>query len=91
MAGSFLIFSYLSIYCTVRQKSSYILDLMLNFPLAHLLLLLLFIIFQFSLTAGFDAAAAAAAGGGEGGIEGEREGRNFIHSVFSSIRPDIND
>lgn len=57
---------------------------MLNFPLA-LLLLLLFIIFQFSLTAGYDAAAAAAAaaataGGGGGRVVGEREGRTFIHS-----------
>lgn len=54
---------------------------MLNFPLA-LLLLLFFNIFQFSLTAEFDAAA--------GGGREEREGETFIQSS-SSIKFDIND
>lgn len=67
---------------------------MLNFPL-DLLLLLLFIIFQFSLTAGFDdaAATAATATAGGGGIVGEREGRtSFIHSLILLLhQPDIND
>lgn len=53
---------------------------MLNFPLA-LLLLLFFIIFQFSLTAEFDAAAAAAAAGGGG----EREGRTFLLPLSTLI------
>lgn len=57
---------------------------MLNVPLA-LLLLLFFIIFQFSLTAGFDAAAA---GGGGGGGGGEKEG--ITSSILLLYRPDIN-
>lgn len=65
---------------------------MLNFPL-DLLLFLLFIIFQFSLTAGFDDAATAATTAGGGGIVGEREGRtSFIHSLILLLhQPDIND
>lgn len=57
---------------------------MLNVPLA-LLLLLFFIIFQFSLTAGFDAAAAGGGGGGGG-----REKEGITSSILRLHRPDIN-
>lgn len=55
---------------------------MLNFfPVA---LILLFFIFQFALTAGFDAAAATAAGGGEGGGGGEEGITSSISSPLST-------
>lgn len=60
---------------------------MLNFfPVA---LILLFIIFQFTLTAGFNTASAGAAGGGEGGRGGGGE-EGITSSVLLLPLPDNN-